>query len=326
MELTGQKHCERFGKIGVLMGGPSSERDISLKSGNAVLKSLQAQGVNAAALDVKSDNIAATTELIKSSQIDCAFVVLHGYFGEDGQIQRILDCLRIPYTGSGAMASKAAMDKIVSHEIFQVNGLRLPNFRAVNKGYYTTSEGVSAGFGFPLVVKPASHGSSIGLSIIDNPQDADAAIKAAFKYDDNILIEEYIEGREFTVAVLGDNPLPVIEIKPKNRFFDFEAKYRPGMTEYIVPAQLQEELLTLLQDTALKAHRLLGCYGCSRVDLMLDKNNTVFVLELNTIPGFTETSLLPKAAGVAGISFDQLCITLIELAYEKASKGTANIR
>lgn len=314
MELT------KLGRIGVLMGGPSSEREISLKSGKAVYESLAQSGLDVAAVDIKTDAIQENKNLIKSQNINCVFIALHGQFGEDGQIQRVLDTLKIPYTGSGAMSSKLAIDKIASREIFKLNGLHTPEYIALNKGYYTKSPKNYERLTFPLVVKPATHGSSIGLSIVDKQEDIDKAIGVAFSFDENILIEQYIKGREMTVAIFDEKALPVIEIVPKKRFFDYEAKYEPGKAEYRVPAQLEPGIARQIQEAALSAHRLLDCFGFSRVDLILDENNTPFILEINTIPGLTQTSLLPKAAKLAGIEFNQLCIRLIQLAYEKAAK------
>jgi D-alanine-D-alanine ligase len=293
------------------MGGPSSERDISLKSGKAVYETLRSAGEDAVSIDIKTDGIKDNIRLIKSSRIDCAFIALHGRFGEDGQIQEILESLKIPYTGSGVLASKLAMDKVYSRRIFEVNGLKVPRYRVLNAVSYNLNCRPAHNLSFPLVVKPATHGSSIGLSIVDRSQDLDAAVALAFKFDDRVLIEEFIKGRELTVGILDDSPLPVIEIVPKKRFFDFEAKYQPGMTEYIVPAQLEKNTAERTRAVARQAHRLLGCVGCSRIDMILTADNKVYILEVNTIPGLTSTSLLPKAAKCIGIEFAGLCLKLL---------------
>ncbi len=306
----------QFGRIGVLMGGPSSERDVSLKSGKAVYENLKQEGFNVIPIDITTDNVSENVNLIKSKNIDCAFIALHGRFGEDGQMQELLEGLKIAYTGSGVMASELAMDKVASRSIFKENGLNVPGYKILERATYDLNAGLD-GFKLPLVIKPAAHGSSIGLSIIDKENDLQKAIDLAFGFDQRIIIEEYIPGREITVGVLDERALPVIEIVPKNRFFDFEAKYRSGMTEYIVPAQIEAGIAEESQRIALSAHRLLGCFGCSRVDMILDKNNVPFVLEVNTIPGLTSTSLLPKAAKVTGIDFTQLCVKLLQLAYAK---------
>ncbi len=306
----------RFGKIGVLMGGPSSEREISLKSGKAVYQTLSNAGYATLAIDIRSDNAEENIRLLKSQQIDCAFLALHGRFGEDGQIQGLLDNLKIPYTGSGVRASKLAMDKVASRQIFQKHGLNVPKYSLLDKNAYHQDHRINPA-AFPLVVKPATQGSSIGLSIVEEDEALAEAVDAAFSFDDRILIEEYIRGREVTVGILEEQALPVIEITPKKKFFDYEAKYQAGMTEYTVPAKLEAVLTEKVRGAGLCAHRLLGCVGCSRVDIILSAENIPFVLEVNTIPGLTQMSLLPKAAQTAGIDFLQLCLKLIELAYAK---------
>jgi D-alanine-D-alanine ligase len=253
--------------------------------------------------------------LIKAKKISCAFIALHGRFGEDGGIQGVLSKLKIPYTGSGVRASRLAMDKIASRKIFQRHRLLVPRYKIVSR--------VKSGklnfnhLGFPLVVKPASHGSSIGLSIVAKSRDVRKAIDLAFKFDNRIMVEEYIKGRELTVGILEERALPVIEIIPKHSFFDYRAKYQKGLTDYVVPARLSLKVARRVKKAALTAHKLLGCSGCSRVDIMLDERNRAYILEVNTIPGFTSTSLLPKAAKKIGIDFVSLCVKLIKLAYEK---------
>ena len=316
MELEKTAAGYRFGKIGVLMGGPSTEREISLKSGNAVYEALRRSGVETVAIDITTDSTEGNIRLIKSHKVDCAFLALHGRFGEDGQIQGILDSIKIPYTGSGAQASRLAMDKIASLGIFELNGLKVPRYSVLEKSSYRPDWKTDNGLGFPLVIKPANHGSSIGLSIIDDSKDLDAAVDLALSFDSRAIIQEYIPGREVTVGILDEKVLPVIEIVPKKRFFDFEAKYKAGMTDYIVPAELEEVVAEKVQAVALSAHKLLGCFACSRVDIIL-KDNLPFVLEINTIPGFTSTSLLPMAAKKIGIEFEELCLKLVRLAYEK---------
>ncbi|MFA4889934.1 MAG: D-alanine--D-alanine ligase [Candidatus Omnitrophota bacterium] len=305
-----------YGKIGVLMGGLSSEREISLKSGKAVLEALEASGVEAVAIDIKTEDKEENIRLIRSRKITCAFIALHGRFGEDGQIQEILEAIKLPYTGSGVKASRLGMDKIASKKIFAHAKLHVPDFIELDKHSYTPDFSAD-GLRWPLVVKPAAHGSSIGLSIIDKREDLAGALEIAFNYDDKAVIEEYIQGREMTVGILGQRALPVIEVVPKKRFFDYDCKYKQGLTEYIVPARIEVKLAKKLQQAAKQAHKLLDCFGCSRVDLILSKDNLAYVLELNSIPGFTSTSLLPKAARQEGIEFPQLCLKLIEFAYAK---------
>ncbi|MCX5697801.1 MAG: D-alanine--D-alanine ligase [Candidatus Omnitrophica bacterium] len=340
-----------FGKIGVLMGGLSSEREISLKSGKAVFLALIECGQNAEAIDITTDDRSKNIDLIKSGDIDCVFLALHGRYGEDGAIQEILEELGIVYTGSGVSASRLAIDKIASRVIFEQAGLKVPRYKILEKGQQSSLRSLATKGGgrsnlksgiasvplaslvvprndnleipldedmvFPLVVKPATNGSSIGLSIVDDEAALDEAVQIAFGFDPRILIEEFVPGREVTVGILDREPLPVIEVIPKKRFFDYEAKYQSGLTEYIVPAELEASVARLAQDAAQRAHNLLGCSGCSRVDIILDKESVPCILEVNTIPGFTATSLLPKAARAAGIGFGQLCMRLIELAYEK---------
>ncbi|MGA2774622.1 MAG: D-alanine--D-alanine ligase [Candidatus Omnitrophota bacterium] len=311
---------DQFGRIGILMGGPSSEREISLKSGKAVYDVLSALGEDVVAIDIKSDGVEENIRLINSQGIDCAFLALHGRFGEDGTIQMILENMRIPYTGSGVLASKLAMDKVSSREIFKKANLLVPRSKVVDKQSYKQGSFLKLNLGSRLVIKPAAQGSSIGLSIIDRKEDLAKALELAFKFDDRLIVEEYIKGREMTVGILEESALPVIEIIPSRAFFDFEAKYKDGLTEYVIPAGIDKKTAARIQASALSAHKLLGCFGYSRVDLILHEEGDIFVLEVNTIPGMTSTSLLPKAAGKIHIKFEELCMRLIKLAYEKAEK------
>ncbi len=310
---------KKFGRVGVLMGGPSTEREISLKSGMAVYEALKDLGLNVTAIDIQSDNVEQNIALLKSQHLDCVFLALHGRFGEDGQIQEILERLRLPYSGSGVLASRLAMDKIASRRIFEEKGLAVPPYEVVEKSSYLAGWSLGQRFSPPLVVKPATNGSSIGLSIIDKIEELGQALEKAFTFDERTLVEQYIPGREMTVGILDDRALPVIEIVPKHRFFDYDAKYQSGITEYVVPAELEPQVGLKIQEAGLAAHRLLGCFGCCRVDIILNNDNIPFVLEVNTIPGFTATSLLPKAARNSGIGFGELCIKLLELAYEKTA-------
>ncbi|MFH1094480.1 MAG: D-alanine--D-alanine ligase [Candidatus Omnitrophota bacterium] len=296
-------------KIGILMGGFSSEREVSLKSGLAVEKALSSLGYQVVRIDFEDEQ--ELTRKLHSINVECIFNALHGRFGEDGGVQEILDKFEIPYTGSGARASRLAMDKIASRKVFEQNQIFVPEYKVFNK---KTSKNHGLNLGFPLVVKPAREGSSIGLSIAEDPAALFIAIKNAFVFDEEIIVEKYIEGREITVGILEDNPLPVIEIIPKNRFYDFQAKYTAGMSDYIVPADLPQDVAISAQNTALKAHKLLGCRCFSRVDILLDLDQRPVVLEVNSIPGFTATSLLPKAAAACGIDFSRLCQMMIDAA------------
>jgi len=314
------------------MGGPSSEREISLNSGKAVYLALKESGVDAEPIDIQTDNREENIRLLSSRKLECAFIALHGRFGEDGTVQEILGALKIPYTGSGVSASRLAMDKVASRRIFESSRLHVPRYTTVDKdgvaavctlpyriGKCAPSGAHASGaLGLPLVVKPVSQGSSIGLSLVSKEEELNRALDLALQFGREALIEEYIKGRELTLGVLAEKALPIVEILPKKAFFDYEAKYRAGLTDYLVPAQLEEEVTQKVKEAGLSAHRLLGCSGCSRVDIILsDGNNLPFILEVNTIPGFTATSLLPKAARHGGIEFNALCLKLIELAYEK---------
>jgi len=309
---------DRLGRVGVLMGGPSSEREISLKSGKAVFEALKGSGVDAAAIDIKTDSRQENIRILKAEHLNCAFIALHGRFGEDGQIQQILETANIPYTGSGVEASRLAMDKIASLKILSEHGQNVPRSQFLGKSEYLANNDFKSGLNFPLVVKPANHGSSIGLTITGSQADMPKALALAFEYDHKAVIQEYVAGREFTVGVLNEEALPVIEIIPKNAYFDFQAKYQAGMTDYVVPARLSLKTQEILQHAGVSAHKALGCFGCSRTDIILSGKDIPFILEVNTIPGLTATSLLPKAAKAAGINFNELCLKLLSLAYEKA--------
>ena len=314
------KYANKLGRIGVLMGGSSSERKISLKSGKAVYDSLVSAGLDVVAIDITSDDLGLTSKLILSKRIDVAFIALHGRFGEDGEIQYILEKLGIPYTGSGIKASRLALDKISSHHIFRIHGLAVPRYKVFDSLNRNFNFSLLNKFSYPLVVKPATHGSSIGLSIIENKHRLLKAMNLAFRFDDQIIVEEYIKGREMTVGILDDQTLPIIEIIPRRRFFDYQAKYKPGITRYIVPAKLDKKIAQGVSRAGLLAHNYLGCFGFSRVDMIL-RGSQPFVLEVNTIPGLTQMSLLPKAAKAVGINFDQLCIRLVKLAYERFKRN-----
>lgn len=306
-------------RIGVLMGGPSAEREVSLKSGKAIFEAFKSVGQEAVAIDIQRPDRNYVKDLLLSYDIGLAFLALHGSFGEDGRVQGILEEMGLPYTGSGPAASALAMDKIASRKIFQEGGLAVPGYCVLDKN----RRNIKSFSKFPLVVKPACGGSSIGLSIADNHDGLKSALDMAFKYDRKALIEEYVEGVELTVGILDDSPLEAIEIRPKRRFFDYKAKYVYGQTEYIMPAQIPSRAMGLVQDTAARAHNLLGCSFFSRVDIILDAAERPFVLEVNTIPGFTATSLLPKAALQKGISFTGLItkISRAALARDRAAQA-----
>ena len=311
------RSSKMFGKIGVLMGGPSQEREISLKSGAAVSSALMELGLEVARIDIKTDDPQEAISAVKREKINCAFLALHGRFGEDGSIQEILETIKLPYTGSGVAASRLAMDKTASLGLFKSCGLCVPDYEVIGKNERGSAHALSLRFGLPLVIKPAAQGSSIGLSIIRKLEELEESIDLAFSSGDKIIMSEYIPGREMTIGILDEEPLPVVEIIPKKGFFDYEAKYKQGMTNYEVPAKLDKGTAENIKSAALSAHKALGCFGCSRVDIILGKNGIPYILEVNTIPGMTATSLLPKAANAAGIGFAALCLKLIDSAYEK---------
>ena len=295
-----------FGKIGVLAGGPSSEREISLRSGNAVYKALRQEGIDAVLLDVAGD----VKDAIKNNRVDVAFIALHGRFGEDGTVQRILDEMHVPYTGSGAEASQRALDKITAKEAFIASGIPVPKHVVFEKGSFKIEE--ADALGLPVVVKPHLEGSSIGLSVVREKEALCAAIMKAFEYGTKVLVEEYINGRELTVGVLADKALPVIEIVTRQKVYDYQAKYSDPETKYLVPAPIEKDVFAKAQELGVRSHQALGCRCFSRIDMMLDASGGLFVLEANTIPGMTERSLLPKAAQAAGLSFGRLCVKLVE--------------
>ena len=283
------------------MGGMSTEREISVKSGQAVYNALIQKGYKAVAVDVGKD---VYSKLIKE-KIDMAFIALHGKYGEDGAIQGLLEIMGIPYTGSGILASAISIDKALAKKLFTLNKIPTPAFEVVKKGN-AAGNATFKNLGLPLIVKPNSQGSTIGVSIVSNKRDFQNAIKKAMKYDGAILIEKFIKGRELTIGILSNKALPIIEIRPKNGMYDFKAKYTRGMTEYIVPASISKILERRLTDIAFMAFNTLGCRNVARVDIMLDNKNRPYVLEVNTIPGMTEISLLPKAAACAGIGFPDM--------------------
>jgi len=295
-------------KIGVLMGGMSSEREISIRSGKAVAEALNRLGYRTALIDANVD-VALT---LRREGIEVAFVALHGRFGEDGGIQGLLEWMRIPYTGSGVLASALGMNKIFSRDIFITHGIPVPPSVAVTRGQPIIPEDLP--FGFPMVVKPAAEGSSVGVTIVNTPQELSPAVALAFSFGTRILVEKYIAGREIHVGILGEQALGAIEIRPKTAFYDYTAKYVHGMSAHIFPAPLPEDLYKKLLELAYQAHTLLGCNGMSRVDLLLDTESCPYVLEVNTLPGMTEVSLLPEIAKGVGISFDDLVTRILQAA------------
>ncbi len=296
-------------KIGVLFGGLSAEREVSLKSGAAVYQALVAQGYNAVAIDVGRD----LADVLKREGVEVAFIALHGRYGEDGCVQGLLELLRIPYTGSGVLASALAMHKLYSKQAFAASGILTAPFRCYRRDETVTVDELP--FSLPLVVKPVQEGSSVGVSIVKEESQLPQALEMAFRHDDEILVEQFIKGQEVQVGILDNRPIGAIEIVPKNEFYDFEAKYTDGMAEHIFPARLETELYEKALQVGLAAHRSLGCTGYSRVDLLVTSAGDCYVLEVNTLPGMTALSLLPEiAAKGAGVSFEALVSRIIESA------------
>jgi len=289
-------------KVAVMMGGLSREREISLKTGKAILKALTEKGYTVTAIDVGED----IGEKLVRGKIECAFLALHGRFGEDGTIQGMLELMRIPYTGSDVLASALAMHKIMAKKFFLCEKIPTPRFEVLQREEIKKGLQKKISLPLPVVVKPAREGSTIGISIVRKEEELLSAFKKAVEYDEEILIEEFMKGKEITVGILEDIPLPMIEIVPKSGFYDFHSKYTKGETQYILPARISREKYLYAQEISLKAFQTLGCSGVARVDLMTDENENPFVIDINTMPGMTETSLLPKAASYAGIPFEDL--------------------
>lgn len=298
-----------FGKVAVMFGGKSAEREVSLRSGTAVLTALQAAGVDAFAFDPKDQPLHA----LEQSGAARVFIVLHGRGGEDGSMQGALQQLGLPYTGSKVLGSALAMDKIRCKWLFQAQQLPTAPFAVVHSND-TDFAGLLASLGGKVMVKPANEGSSIGMSAASTADELQQAIAQALKYDTEILVERWINGREFTVAILNGQVLPVVEMRTPRAFYDYEAKYQANSTEYLCPAPLSAEQTAAMQDSALKAFNAVGASGWGRVDIMLDNDGQHYLLEVNTVPGMTEKSLVPMAAKAAGLSFQQLVLAILSQA------------
>lgn len=299
------------GKVAVLLGGRSAEREISLRSGQAVLAALQRRKVNAHAFDPAAQPL----ENLLRQGFDRAFIALHGRYGEDGSVQGALELMELPYTGSGILASALAMDKWRTKMIWQAAGINTPDYVMLDAG--SNFRDVADRLGLPLIIKPAREGSTLGLSKIDNEQDFRSAYQAAAEYDSLVLAEQFIQGIELTAAILDGMPLPLVRIDVAEGLYDYQAKYFSESTRYTCPSGLPTALADRIQEQALYAHRILGCAGWSRVDLILDENEQPVFLEANTSPGMTDHSLVPMAAKAAGISFDELVVQILELSCER---------
>lgn len=315
---SGRAIIRRFAKkrIGVLMGGWSGERAVSLRSGKNVLESLKRQGLDAVGIDVGRD-IAAK---LAKGKIQVAFIILHGPYGEDGTIQGMLEMMGIPYTGSGVLASALAMHKGYSKKIFQESGIPTPSFCWVGRyqNEKMDAEHCLEMLGLPVVLKPACEGSSLGVSIAKTQEQAERGVRAILRKYGEAVVEKYISGMSVTTGILGtgqgSRALPVLELVPKNEFYDYKAKYTPGMTEFHVPARLPGAVYRKVQETSVAAHQALGCRGWSRVDAIVDRAGTPWVLEVNTLPGMTDLSDLPAEARAEGMDYDRLVLEILDSA------------
>ncbi|WP_100372670.1 D-alanine--D-alanine ligase [Bacillus sp. FJAT-45037] len=304
-------------KIAVLYGGISAERDVSLSSGKGIIKALESNGHDVVGIDFHPERL----EEILSLDVDLVYIGLHGRFGEDGKVQALLDMLKIDYVGSGVQGSALAMDKARSKLFFEQEGTRVAKQHVLYKHSYN-KEATKVEIPYPLVVKPNQEGSTIGITFANNEEELLNGIESAFKLDETVLIEEFISGKEVTVAVMGnrgsEKALPVVEIVPKNKYYDYEAKYAVGMSEHIVPARLSAAQTEYVQKHAVLAHQTLGCDIYSRVDFIVPEDGKdPVILEVNTLPGMTPTSLYPDAAREIGLSYDQMIEELVQLSTKK---------
>jgi D-alanine-D-alanine ligase len=303
-------------RVAVLMGGRSAEREVSLNTGAQVAAALRGRRYDVITIDTGAPDF---IDRLRTSSAHVAFICLHGRFGEDGTVQGLLELLDTPYVGSGVLASALAMNKVMSKQFFVAEGLPTPAYVTLRAGRVVDYEAIVAELGSKSVVKPANEGSSVGMTIVHAPIELRPAVEKAFGYDDLVIVERFVEGVEVTVGVLGnDDPtaLPTLEIVPEHEFYDYESKYVPGMSRHIIPARVSEQARSECQRLAVAAHVVLGCAGMSRSDTIVTPDGEVFLLEVNTIPGMTTTSLVPDAARAAGIEFPELCHRLVGLAFE----------
>jgi D-alanine-D-alanine ligase len=307
--MTDMVSNRNFGKVAVLLGGRSAEREISLKSGHAVLDALLRGGVDAHPFDPAEHHMEALLE----QGFNRAHIALHGRYGEDGTVQGALELMGVPYTGSGVMASALAMDKWRTKLLWEAAGITTPHHILINE--QSDFAKVAQEVGLPLIVKPGREGSTIGLSKVEEVNDLPGACRLAAQHDDMVLAEQFIDGTELTAAILGDAALPLVRIEVESGLYDYEAKYISDRTRYFCPSGLSSTEEQSIQAQALRAHRVLGCEGWSRVDVILDKSGRPYFLEANTSPGMTDHSLVPMAAKTAGINFDELVLRILELAH-----------
>ncbi len=297
----------KFKNIGVLMGGLSEERDISLKSGEAVIQALSRRGYRAEKIIVDR----SVDKALRKGSYDVIFNALHGKYGEDGCIQGLLEIIGIPYTGSGVLASSLAMHKVKAKEIFRLYNLPTPPYYVMERNSFVSLEDVHGAFGFPVIVKPAGEGSSLGVSLAHNIDELEAACMTAFKFDDALLVERYIIGKEIHVGILNGKALGAIEIEHRQKIFDYQAKYTPGLATYHFPARISKERLEGVLSVALRAHHVLGCAGATRVNMIVSELENEYILEVNTLPGLTPHSILPRIAQNAGLSYEDLILEIL---------------
>jgi D-alanine-D-alanine ligase len=305
--------------IGVLMGGLSSERDVSIQTGEAIVHALRDRGQNAVPVYVDRD----LDLVLRQERIDVAFLALHGRYGEDGCVQGLLEVLGIPYTGSDVLASALAMNKTKAKELFRLHNLPTPAYYVMTGAEVAQGElaSVHGDFGFPCVIKPVREGSSVGVAVCEDLAALQVSAERAACFDDELLVERFIAGQEVSVAVLGDRALGAVEIAPRQGFYDYCNKYTRGATDYFIPPRLSPERYRGVLAQALRAHRALGCDGATRVDIMVSASGNEYVLEVNTTPGMTPTSLLPKIAHAAGIEFGELCLAVLAGARCRAGRA-----
>jgi D-alanine-D-alanine ligase len=311
-------HKENFGKVAVLMGGPSAEREISLKSGAAILSALQASNVNAEAIDVSSD----VFEKLSTGKYERVLIALHGPLGEDGCIQGGLEVMRLPYTGSGVMASSICMNKLMTKQIWQGCGIPTPKYHVLSD--VLDEDALLTDLGLPMIFKPVSQGSSIGMTKVTSRAEIASAWANARNFEETVIAEQWIEGPEYTVAILEGHALPVIRLETPHTFYDFDAKYQANDTQYHCPCGLSEELEKQIQLLAVQAFAATQATGWGRVDVMLDKNNQPWFLEVNTVPGMTDHSLVPIAAKAKNINFNQLVIKILQTSFKEDSQSETN--
>ncbi|AXO63031.1 D-alanine--D-alanine ligase [Pseudomonas sp. phDV1] len=305
MSLHSTLDPKAFGRVAVLFGGKSAEREVSLKSGNAVLSALQAGGVDAFGIDVGDDFL----QRLAREKIDRAFIVLHGRGGEDGSMQGLLECAGIPYTGSGILASALAMDKLRTKQVWHSLGLPTPRHAVLTS--QADCEAAATELGFPLIVKPAHEGSSIGMAKVDSVEALIAAWQDAARYDSQVLVEQWIAGPEYTIAVLRGQVLPPIGLGTPHTFYDYDAKYLADDTQYRIPCGLSAEKEAELKELTARACEAVGTQGWARADVMQDASGQFWLLEVNTVPGMTDHSLVPMAARAAGLDFQQLVLAIL---------------